>query len=180
MNRKFAITIGVALTGFVLGISFFVWTVVTTSRMNICVVCKRHVPAATRTRVEVDGLKTILSSPACARRWARRTDKKIVTTGVTDYETGRLIDPRSAYVVSGSDVDPCKEEEARSGTPEQPAGIATEPCPTSMISFATLDAAKLFQATHGGNLSPGDYAFAFGSEQRPAKEPGSPGAGGVQ
>jgi len=179
MNRKFGITIGIALTGFVLGISFFVWTIVTTSRMNICVVCKRHVPAATRTTVEVDGLKTILCCPVCALRWARRKDKKVVTTGVTDYETGRLIDPRSAYAVIGSDVNPSLEEEARSGVPERPAGIATAPCSPSMISFATLEAAKHFQAKHGGKLSPGGHAFALGP-QRSVKEPEEPSAGSGQ
>ena len=66
MNRKFTAVMWLGLIGFAAGIGFFGWTIVTTNRLNTCIVCKRHVHAETRAIAEVAGLRTQLCCPACA------------------------------------------------------------------------------------------------------------------
>ncbi len=151
-----------ALIGFAAGISFFVWTIVSTTNLNTCIVCKRHIHPETKTVAQVEGLKTILCCPACAQMLRdRRPGDDILVTQVTDYSTGNLIDARKAYVVTGSDVNFCAKEDVRLDGAKQPVPKIFDRCAPSMISFATLEAAGEFQTTHGGKLLPGDFAFSF-------------------
>ena len=91
MTRGFIAATWIALIGFAAGISFFVYTITSSSRLNTCIACKRSVQAETRTVAQVGGLKTILCCPACARMLRERgRDARIKT--VTDLESGDQVE----------------------------------------------------------------------------------------
>ena len=80
---------------------------------------------------------------------------------VTDLASGELIDARKAYVIVASNVNYCMQGDTHLDEHKQPAPMMFDRCSPSMISFADLDEAKRFSVEHGGEVVPGDYAFAF-------------------
>ena len=161
MNRKFNIIIGLGLVGFALGMAFFVWTIATSSRLNVCILCKRPVHAETRTLVRINGQRTMLCCPACARVARARRNDVVELLEVTDLPSGKPLNPREAYVVVGSDVNYCMREDALVTQDKQPVPKSFDRCSPSMICFRDLAAAERFAGEHGGDVVPGDLAFDF-------------------
>ncbi len=161
MTRRTAVASWIALIGFGAGIAFFAWTIFSTSRMNVCIACKRTIHAETRTVALVDGHKTVLCCPTCARMLRDHRHKRVEVITVTSYPSGEPLDARSAYVVVGSDVNLCMEHPMRVDAAKQPVPRRFDRCSPSMISFGKLEDAQAFQREHGGQLTPADMAFAF-------------------
>ncbi len=168
MNARLSVVLWIGLVGFVAGISFFVWTIVSSSRMNVCIACKRSIHAETRTIAEVDGLRTVLCCPTCARMLRDHRGNDVTVQEVTDLETGKMIPARQAYVVVGSEVNYCMREEMRLDEHKQPIPKIFDRCAPSMISFLRLEDAQRFIAQNGGKLMPSDYAFAFDPDMESA------------
>ncbi len=165
MKLGFQSALRLALVGFAAGITFFVWTIVTSANLNRCIVCKRGVPAETRALAVSGAGRTLLCCPACARRLQEGSKEPVTVVQVTDYDSGRMIDARSAYVVVGSGVNYCTRQPLPAARMRRGGAEADEPCEPGMISFADLDAARTFQRAHGGELLPADLAFDY----RPAR-----------
>jgi hypothetical protein len=161
MNRKFTVVIWLGLVGFALGMGFFVWTIVTSSRLNVCIMCKRPVHAETKTLALINGQRTLLCCPTCALMMRDNRGDDVELLEVTDLESGEPLNPREAYVVVGSDVNYCMREDAQVGQDKQPVPKSFDRCSPSMISFRELPAAERFTAEHGGEVVPGDLAFGF-------------------
>ncbi len=165
MKLGFQSALRLALVGFAAGITFFVWTVVTSANLNRCIVCKRTVPAETRTLAETDGARALVCCPACALRLGARSESGVVIERVTDHATGGMIDARSAYVVVGGGVNYCTRQPLPAARMGRRGAEADDPCDPGMVSFADLEDARAFQRAHGGRLLPADLAFDY----RPAR-----------
>jgi hypothetical protein len=168
------VTSWIALIGFGAGIAFFAWTIFSTSRMNVCIACKRPIHAETRTVALVDGHKTVLCCPGCTRILRERRGRRVEVVTVTDYSSGEPLDARAAFVVAGSDVNLCLEHTLHVDAARQPVPRSFDRCSPSMIAFAKPDDAREFQREHGGELIAADLAFAFqgrGGEAAPPNQP---------
>ncbi len=165
MKLGFRSALRLALVGFAAGITFLVWTIITSANLNRCIVSKRIVPAETRTLAVSQRGRVLLCCPACARRLQERSKGPVRVVQVTDYTSGRMIDARSAYVVVGGDSSYCARQPPPSENAGRSSGAAEDPCLPAMISFAHLDEARAYQRAHGGKLLPADLAFDY----RPAR-----------
>jgi len=161
MKLGFESALRLALVGFAAGITFFVWTIVTSANLNRCIVCKRGVPAETRTLAVSDAGRTLLCCPACARRLQERSEGPVTVVQVTDHASGRMIDARSAYVVVGGGVNYCTRQPLPAAAMGRGAARAEDPCEPGIVSFADLEEARTYQRAHGGKLLPADLAFDY-------------------
>jgi nitrous oxide reductase accessory protein NosL len=89
----------------------------------------------------------------CAITYAEQYGKRVRVLWVTDYPTGRRLNPKQATYVTGSDVNRCMgpPEEASVGRRESDM-IVWDRCTPSSIAFAKLGDAEAFQRTNGGRV----------------------------
>jgi hypothetical protein len=121
---------------------------------NRCVLSDRPIHTGLAVRVAVDGGK---QGEACCLRsavtYAEQYGKQVRVLWVTDYPTGRRLNPEWAAYVTGSDVIRCMEppEQASVGRRETDT-IVWDRCAPSSIAFAKLEDAQALQRIHGGRI----------------------------
>lgn len=128
-----------------------------------CVLSDRRIHAHMAVRVAVaGGPNGEACCLRCAITYADQYRKQVKVFWVTDYTTGRHLDPRRATYVTGSDVNRCmgRPEEVSAGRPETDS-IVWDRCSPSSIAFAKLKDAAAFQHVHGGRIQ--RFAEAVGS-----------------
>jgi len=121
---------------------------------NRCVLSDRPIHARLAVRVAVDGgPHGEACCLRCAVTYAEQYGKRVRVLWVTDYPTGRRLNPERATYVTGSDVNRCMgpPEEASVGRRETDM-IVWDRCAPSSIAFAKLEDAEAFQRTHGGRV----------------------------
>jgi len=121
---------------------------------NRCVLSDRPIRADVAVRVAVDGGKQCEACCLrCAVTYAEQYGKRVRVLWVTDYPTGRRLNPERATYVTGSDVNRCMgpPEEASVGRRETNT-MVWDRCAPSSIAFAKLEDAEAFQRIHGGRI----------------------------
>ncbi len=121
---------------------------------NRCVLSDRPIHACLAVRVAVDGgPRGEACCLRCAVTYAEQYGKRVRILWVTDYPTGRRLDPERATYVTGSDVNRCMgpPDEASVGRRETDT-IVWDRCAPSSIAFAKLEDAEAFQRIHGGRI----------------------------
>ena len=73
-------------------------------------------------------------------------------TSLTDYDTGARLAPQSAFLVRGSDINPCARAHTTIGPDKQPMHEHFDRCSPSVLAFATRSAADRFARDHGGQI----------------------------
>ncbi len=119
-----------------------------------CVLSDRPIHARLAVRVAVEGgPHGEACCLRCAITYAEQNRKRVRILWVTDYPTGRRLDPRRATYVTGSDVNRCMgpPEQATAGRRETNM-IVWDRCSPSSIAFAKLEDAEAFQRVHGGRI----------------------------
>jgi nitrous oxide reductase accessory protein NosL len=119
-----------------------------------CVLSNRPIHANVAVRVAVDGgPRGEACCLRCAITYAQQYRKRVRVLWVTDYTTGRRLDPERATYVTGSDVNRCM------GPPDQASAsrretdvIVWDRCSPSSIAFARRNDAAAFQRIHGGRI----------------------------
>lgn len=117
---------------------------------DLCDVCYRPRHEETFYRIHLDSGESVeVCCPRCGLRFQEgRND--VVRAEVTDFVTKEHLDAADAFYVENSPVHFCSHaaiQEDRSGTQYQ---VAWDRCLPSLIAFSTRDAARAFQAEHGG------------------------------
>lgn len=126
-----------------------------------CQVCDRDECRGLVFRVTLEGEGAVETCcPRCGLHYAISKNKKATAFGATDFASGQRIDATKAAYVSGSNVSPCANPEARRDAFGCCAVKGFDRCMPSLIAFATRADAKSFQKQHGGDLQTWELIFS--------------------
>ncbi len=117
----------------------------------LCAFCHMPIPAQTAARVEVDGRVHQVCDPRCALTHQQQTGEISRLLRVTDFESGRPLDPERAYYLSGSDTAPDVGQETLR-PPMDPVYREWHRCLPSVLAFADRETAVRYQRLHGGRI----------------------------
>ena len=122
------------------------------SDQDICQHSGREIQPGLLTIGEVEGKTERFCCPACALTAALQTGKPVRIFRLTDFNTRQPLDPKTAFLVRGSDTNQCTHPHPLTDDAKQPLPIHFDRCLPSMLSFGTRQAAETFQREHGGEL----------------------------
>jgi hypothetical protein len=127
-----------------------------------CSICYMPIPPETRVVISVNGGSPKAACDArCPLTYQHETGQKVKLIQVTDYETGKRLDPKDAVYVTGSDVAPDAHTEALRVTPADTAYLHWHRCLPSVLAFRKREDALRFQQAHGGTIMTlADLGFA--------------------
>ena len=134
------------------GLGYAAWRVVQSRGQETCQACQRAVHHHTRTVGIAEGKREIFCCPACALSEHRQTGRQVRITELTDFESGTRFSPDHAYVVRGSDLNPCVQHTSTLDRDKQPLHVHFDRCSPSMLAFAHQEAAATFAKQHGGQV----------------------------
>ena len=117
-----------------------------------CQICRRAVHKDMRTVAFVGDEREIFCCPTCALSAGAQLHKRVRFEELSDFVTGRVLRPASAFAVKGSDLIPCVHKEAMLDHDGQPAVSLFDRCSPSIIAFADRRQAVRFAAEHGGSV----------------------------
>ncbi|MBI3282239.1 MAG: hypothetical protein HYZ57_20665 [Acidobacteria bacterium] len=132
-----------------------------------CTACRRPVSERTATFATIGGDKVLFCCPACLNSHSRQTGNDVNVVSLTDYASGAMISPASAYIVHGSDVNYCARGPVRVDEHKHALDSHYDRCAPSAIAFASAAAAARFVQDHGGHIMAfSNYALKTGSRAR--------------
>ncbi len=119
-----------------------------------CSACPRPVHEHTKVTATVNHKKMVFCCPACALWMHRQSEQPVEIASLTDFPSGEALGPEEAYVVIGSDVNPCLSADHMLVDPsKQPSRLDFDRCTPSMITFRQRDVAQSFVAENNGTLT---------------------------
>jgi hypothetical protein len=134
-------------------VSYIGWRMYTANQNSVCQVCQRPVHSHSRTEAEVDDqLQDEFCCPTCAVTAALQSGHQLRFVELTDYISGASLDPEDAFLVRGSDVNPCMEEHSLTHSDKQAAQMDFDRCSPSILAFGDRKTAEEFVANRGGSL----------------------------
>lgn len=151
MKRNEAFFGLVALVVFAVALGWLGWMIYAPSLVQSCDACDRPLHSQTRTVALVDNRREVFCCPACALT-TRQTGKVVKVSELSDYETGKPLAPRDAYVVAGSAVNLCVRKSALMGLDKRIIPLVFDRCNPSVIAFALQEAAGKLSQEQGGTL----------------------------
>ncbi len=134
------------------GVGYAGWKYVQEREKQVCSACHRPIHQNARTLASVGGKRIAYCCPACALTEQRQTGRGVNLVSVTDYESGNPIDPESAFLVRGSDVNACVRHTATPDPDKHPMESHFDRCSPGVLAFATKPAAESFAREHGGQV----------------------------
>lgn len=135
------------------GLSYAGWRYVHAREQN-CAACLRPVHLNTATKALVNGKPKEYCCPACAMSDRKQTGLDVKVLSLTEYTTGAVLHPETAFIVRGSDRNSCTHHEAPRGMDKQPVQAHFDRCSPSLLAFSTRDRAAAFAREHGGKVMP--------------------------
>lgn len=122
-------------------------------RPTTCQICSVPIPDATRTVVRLAGQGDVqVCDPRCALTHQDQTGAAVALVTVTDFDTGRPLDPAAAFYVTGSHVAPDAHAEMIRGMAGEVAELHWHRCVPSVLAFGSEEAALQFQRQQGGSM----------------------------
>lgn len=89
----------------------------------------------------------------CAVSESKQEGETVEVLALTDFDTGKEIQPGAAFLVKGSDVNPCAEHsQPGPATDKRPMQVTYDRCAPSLLAFAGRPAAEAFLRAHGGTI----------------------------
>jgi hypothetical protein len=122
-----------------------------------CPFCYVKMPHDARVTVLVEGESTpkMACSITCVLNYHRTTGKEIKFLRVSDFYSGKFLNPQKAFYVIGSDVNPFDEylhshlvSESRT-----PFYLDWSRYTPTVLAFASREDAEKFQRDHGGRVA---------------------------
>lgn len=131
------------------GLAYRFWPV----EAPLCPVCRRPIHQSTSYYVTLGSGDTVeLCCPRCGLRF-QQSGGDVRSVEVTDYDTGKRLDPKAAVYVEGSSVHPCcTQEEIMKDRAGSEYERTWDRCLPSVIAFGSRDAAERFRSRFGGEL----------------------------
>jgi hypothetical protein len=118
-----------------------------------CSICARHINPQAGVIAEIGGRRHRVCCAHCAVTEGRQEHKPVRLIEVTDYSTGRKLDPRQAWYVDGSRIVACTHDMTRMDEMKQVEHTAFDRCSPGTFAFASRAEADTFASTNGGVVS---------------------------
>lgn len=130
------------------------WYLVSHRQAQVCPFSGRMIHAQTRALVTIGGKKYETCCVRCAIIEAQQTGKPLRVLQVADFETGKLINPASAWYVESSTVNLCMRMSPAAESPGRESVYTRgfDRCSPSALAFRSEEQARAFMAQHGGAL----------------------------
>ncbi len=149
MARKVSVAALVLLVivGALLGVGE--WTLHRRSQ-EVCGFCARHINPQAGVIAEIDGRRHHVCCAHCAVTEGLQEHKPVRLIEVTDYNSGRKLDPSRAWYVDGSRIVACTHDMTRMNEMKQVEKPEFDRCSPGTFAFASREAADAFAAKNGG------------------------------
>ncbi|MFP5230189.1 MAG: hypothetical protein ACLGXA_21445 [Acidobacteriota bacterium] len=130
------------------------WYFVSHQQPKVCPFSGRMIHPQTRALVTIGGKKYETCCVRCAIIEAQQTGKPLRVLEVADFETGKLVAPKSAWYVESSDVNLCMRMAPAAESPGRESVYMRgfDRCSPSALAFRSEEQARAFMAQHGGAL----------------------------
>ena len=115
-----------------------------------CGFCARHINPQAGVVAEIGGRRHHVCCAHCAVTEGRQEQKPVKLIEVTDYNSGRKLDPRNAWYVDGSRVIACTHDMAHMNEMKQLDKTGFDRCSPGTLAFASREDADAFSAKNGG------------------------------
>lgn len=126
----------------------------------VCQACSRSVHKNMRTVALIGDKRELFCCPTCALSAGAQLHERVSIQEVSDFSTGKMLRPASAFAVEGSDVIPCFHHHEILDRDRQPARADFDRCSPSIIAFDSRPPAEHFAAEHGGRVDRFSALFA--------------------
>jgi nitrous oxide reductase accessory protein NosL len=117
---------------------------------EFCNICARHINPQAEVIAEIGGTRHHVCCAHCAVTEGLQERKPVRLIEVTDYGTGRKLDPRQAWYVDGSRINACAHDMTRINEMKQVQPTAFDRCSPGTFAFASRAEADAFAAKNGG------------------------------
>ena len=119
---------------------------------GICQACWREVHPGMETVGQNKGKTERFCCPACALTTAQQSGTPIRILRLTDFNTKQPLDPKTAFLVQGSDINPDMHSQPLVDADKQPHPVHYDRCTPSILAFQTRKEAETFRRDHGGEI----------------------------
>ncbi len=119
---------------------------------EVCGICRRHISPQAGVIAEVGGRRRHVCCAHCAITEGLQEHKPVRLIEVTDYNSGRKLDPAQAWYVDGSRVVVCMHDMTRMDEMKQVERAAFDRCSPGTLAFAGRAEADAFVAQNGGAI----------------------------
>ncbi len=125
------------------------WTLHRRSQ-QVCGICQRHINPKSGVIAEVGGHRRNVCCAHCAVTEGLQERKPVRLIEVTDYNSGRKLDPAQAWYVDGSRIVACEHDMTAMNEMKQVQQISFDRCSPGTFAFATRADADTFATANGG------------------------------
>lgn len=117
---------------------------------ELCGICQRHIHKQAEVVAEIGGKRHHVCCAHCAITEGFQEHKPVKLIEVTDYNSGRKLDPAHAWYVDGSRIVACTHDMTRMNEMKQVETTAFDRCSPGTFAFGTQEDADSFAAKNGG------------------------------
>ena len=119
---------------------------------TFCGFCHRSIHANTKVIAEIDGRRRTVCCARCAVSEAYQEKKPLRLIAVTDYVSGKSLNPGQAYFVDGSRKVLCAHDEAMVDQNKHAEQMTYDRCFPGTYAFAHREDAEVFVRENGGTV----------------------------
>jgi len=117
-----------------------------------CGFCQRHINPKAHVVAEVGGQRRDVCCAHCAVTEARQEKRPLRLISVTDYPSGTLVSPESAWFVEDSHMIACEHDMSKMDESKHAGHLAFDRCSPGTFAFRERKAAEIFVEQNGGTL----------------------------
>ncbi len=117
---------------------------------EVCGICARHISSQAGVIAEVGGRRYHVCCAHCVVTEGLQEHKPVKLIEVTDYNSGRKLEPSHAWYVDGSRVVACTHDMTRMDEMKQVERTSFDRCSPGTFAFASREDAEGFAAKNGG------------------------------
>lgn len=121
---------------------------------KFCGFCHRSLHPNTKVVAEIDGRRRTVCCARCAINEAYQEKKSLRLVSVTDFVSGKDIDPKQAYFVEGSRRVLCTHDGAMVDESKHVQQMTYDRCFPGTYAFARREDAEAFERENGGTVLP--------------------------
>jgi hypothetical protein len=134
------------------GLTFGIYRIALNRTQTFCGFCHRAIHAETEVIAEIDGRRRHACCARCAIAESYQEKKPLHLIAVTDYISGKKLNPQNAYFVDSSRKVLCAHSMAVLGESKQTFQITYDRCFPGTFAFAHLEDADAFARDNGGTV----------------------------
>ena len=117
---------------------------------QVCGICSRHIHKVAGVVAEIGGSRKHVCCAHCAVTEGLQEHKPVRLIEVTDYNSGKKLDPKGAWYVDGSRIVACTHDMTRMDDMKQMEQATFDRCSPGTFAFPSRSDAGAFAAKNGG------------------------------